>query len=91
MLRQYMHREISLYQSFYWSYLMLCIHNVDSLNICMKMFDTIKIFFDNMTGFWKPFFNTLLNKGFVSVQIVHAQGNQLVPELLLKLSDTLPT
>ena len=38
------------------------------------------------------FFNTLLfNKGFVSAQIVHARGNQLVPELLLKLSDTLPT
>ena len=28
-----------------------------------------------------PFFNTLLlNKGFVSAQIVHARGNQLVPE-----------
>ena len=38
------------------------------------------------------FYNTvLLNKGFVSAQIVHAWGNQLVPELLLKLSDTLPT
>ena len=35
-------------------------------------------------------FNTLLlNKGFVSAQIVPAQGNQLVPKLLLKLSDTL--
>ena len=37
-------------------------------------------------------FNTLLlNKGFVSAQVVHARENQLVPELLLKLSDTLPT
>ena len=33
----------------------------------------------------------LLNKGFVSAQVVHAPGNQLVPELVLKLSDTLPT
>ena len=37
-------------------------------------------------------FNTsLLNKGFVSAQIVHIWGHQLVPELLLKLSDILPT
>ena len=41
-----------------------------------------------MTAFLtKPFFNTLfLNKDFVSAQIVHARGNQLDPELLLKLS-----
>ena len=35
-------------------------------------------------------FNTLrLKKDFVSAQIVHAQGNQIAPELLLKPSDTL--
>ena len=33
-------------------------------------------------------FTLLFNKGFISAQIVHARGNQLVPELLLKLSDT---
>ena len=32
-----------------------------------------------------------LNNDFVSAQIVHAWGNQLVPELLLKLSYTLHT
>ena len=53
----------------------------------MKKFDAIKILFDKMTAF----FTLLLNKGFVSAQIVHAQGNQLVPELLLKPSDTLHT
>ena len=87
-----MYGEINLYQSFYWNHLILCIHNVDTLNICMKKFDVIKILFDKMTAFWtKSFFNTLLQKkkgGFVSAQIVHAAGNQLVPELLLKLSDT---
>ena len=31
----------------------------------------------------------LLNKDFVCAHIVHAWGNQLVPELLLKPSDTL--
>ena len=60
----------------------------------MKKFDAKK------KKFWQNdsvlnlaiFFNTLfLNKGFVSAQIVHAWGNQLVPELLLKLSDTFPT
>ena len=29
------------------------------------------------------------DEGFVSAQIVHARGNQLVPEFLLKPSDTL--
>ena len=33
----------------------------------------------------------LLNKGFVSAQIVHAQGNQPVPEFLLKPCGTLGT
>ena len=33
----------------------------------------------------------LFNKGFVSAQIVYARGNQLVPERLLKPSDTLHT
>ena len=34
-------------------------------------------------------FTLLFNKGFVSAQIKHAQGNQLVPALLLKPSDTM--
>ena len=34
---------------------------------------------------------SFINKGFVSAQIVHARGNQLVPEFLLKPSDTLHT
>ena len=87
----YMHGEISLYQSFHWNHLILCMHNVDTLNICMKKFDAIKILFDKMTEFWtQPFLdNLLLYEGFVRAQIVHAQGNQLVPELLLKQSDTM--
>ena len=59
------------------------IHNVDTLNICMKKFDVKRFELSH-------FFNTLLlKKDFVSAQIVHAHGNQLVPELLLKPSDTL--
>ena len=37
-------RENQLVPGFYWSHLILCIHNVDTLNICMKKFDAIKIF-----------------------------------------------
>ena len=55
---------------------------VDTLNVCMKKFDA--------KGFeLSHFLILLLNKDFVIAQIVHAQGNQLVPELLLKASDTL--
>ena len=32
-----------------------------------------------------------VNKALVSAQIMHTQGNQLVPEFLMKLSDTLHT
>ena len=31
--------------------LILCIHNVDTLDICTKKFDAIKILFDKMTAF----------------------------------------
>ena len=47
----------------------LCIHNIDSLNISMKKFD-VNFFF---------FFFFLQNNSFV----------KFVPELLLKVSDTL--
>ena len=53
-------------------------HNVDTLNICMKTFDAIKLLFDKMIAF---LYNLLLYKGFVRAQIVHARGNQLTPEL----------
>ena len=55
----------------------------------MKKFDAIKILFDKMTVFeLSHFFNILLLKGFASAHIVHARGIQLMPELLLKPSDT---
>ena len=78
-----MHGEINLYQVFYWSLLILYMHNVDTLNICMKKCNAKHFELSHL-------FNTLLlNKGFVNAQIVHAWGNQLVPGLLLKPSDTL--
>ena len=55
-----MYGEFNLFHSFYWNILILCIHNVDTLDICMKKFDAIKILFDKMTAFWtEPFFTLL--------------------------------
>ena len=39
-----------LVQELLLSHLILCIHNVDTLNICMKKFDAIKHFFDKLTS-----------------------------------------
>ena len=49
-----MQGEINLYHGFYWIHLILCIHNVDSLNICMKKYDAKKIIFDKMTTLKSP-------------------------------------
>ena len=80
-----MHQEIN--QSYYWSYLILCLHNIDTLNICVKKFYAKK------NNFWQ-------NDSFVNLAIffhvclfcfclVHTWESQLIPELLLKLSNTL--
>ena len=36
MHRWCLHGPINSYYSFGWSYLILCLYNVDTLNICMK-------------------------------------------------------
>ena len=51
----YMHRRcpyglINSYHSFLWSNLILCLYNVNTLNICMKEFCSEKIIFDEMTA-----------------------------------------
>ena len=40
-----MYQEVNLYQSFYLSHLILCLPNINTLNICMKKFDAIEILF----------------------------------------------
>ena len=35
-LRKCIHEEINLYQSFYWSFLILCKYNTDIMSMCMK-------------------------------------------------------
>ena len=50
MLRQCLDGPINFYHSNGWSNLILCIHNVDILNICMKEFGSQKIIIDKMTA-----------------------------------------
>ena len=37
-----LHGPINFYHSFWWSNLILCLYNIDTLNICMKEFDSDK-------------------------------------------------
>ena len=36
--------------AFLWSNLILCLYNIDTLNICMKEFDAERIIFEKMTA-----------------------------------------
>ena len=45
-----LHGPINFYYSFWWNNLILCLYNVDTLNICMKEFGSEKIIFDKMTA-----------------------------------------
>ena len=48
MQRWCLHGPINSYHSFWWSNLILCLYNVDTLNICMKEFSSQKnIFWQN--------------------------------------------
>ena len=46
MHRWCLHGPINSYHSFCWSILILCLYNVDTLDICMKEFGSEKIIFD---------------------------------------------
>ena len=46
-----LHGPINIYHSFWWKNLILCLYNVDTLNICMKEFCSEKIIFDKMTAY----------------------------------------
>ena len=45
MHRWFLHGPINSYHSFWWSNLILCLYNVDTLNICMKEFGSEKKIF----------------------------------------------
>ena len=50
MHRWCLHGPIKSYHSFWWNNLILCLYNVNTLNICMKGFGSEKIIFDKMTA-----------------------------------------
>ena len=66
----------------------LCLHNIGTLNICMKEFGSEKYFFDKMTAMrtWTIF----PNMAFVYALIVPSWADQLLPQLLIEQFDTLP-
>ena len=70
--------------------MILCIHNVDILNICMKEFGSQKIMIDKMTAI-RTFFWIVLQRGYAFSIIVHTRANQLLSQLLIEHFDTLPT
>ena len=47
MQRQCLDGPINSYHSFLWSNLILCLHNVDILNICIKEFGSEKYYLQN--------------------------------------------
>ena len=50
MHRWCLHGPINSYYSFWWNNLILCLYNVDTLNICMKELGSEKIIFDKITA-----------------------------------------
>ena len=44
--------KINLYHIFCWSNLILCLYNINTLNICKKKFDAKKLIFNKMTALW---------------------------------------
>ena len=66
--------------------MILCLYNVDTLNICMKEFGSEKIFFDKMTAV-RQFFP---NRVFVYALMVPSWADQLLPQLLMGQFVTLP-
>ena len=67
--------------------MILCLNNVDTLNICMKQFGS-EFFFDKMTAVRTKAIIPLY--GFVYAGIVPLWADQLLPQLLMEQFDTLP-
>ena len=60
--------EINLYHIFCWNYLILCLYNINIMNVCMKKFyvkkKKKKTSFWQKTALWKNFSCLLLNMNF---------------------------
>ena len=87
MHRWCLHGPINSYHSFWWNNLILCLYNVDTLNICMKEFGSQKIILTNWQ-LWelRQLFPYM---AFVYALIAPLWADQLLPQLLMKQFDTL--
>ena len=50
MHKQYFHGLINFFNSFCWNNLILCLYNLNTLDICIRKFDSDKIIFDRMAA-----------------------------------------
>ena len=73
------------------TYLTLCMHNVDTLNICMKEFGSQKVIIDKMTVIrtWTIFPDCVRGHSSTFAMIVHTWVNQLLSQLLMDSLNTL--
>ena len=70
----------------------LCLHNADTLNICMKVFGA-QNFIEKMAAMITLTFLWLVStkRGYACSMIVHTGADQLLPQLLMELFATLYT
>ena len=68
-----------------------CIHNVDTLNICMKEFGSQKLIIDKMTVMrtWTIFLDCVRGYSSTCAIIVHTRADQLLSQLLMDSLNTL--
>ena len=85
MHRWCLHGPINSYYSFWWSNLILCLYNIDTLNICLEESNWKKLIFDKMTAV-RQLFPYMV---FVYALIVPLWADQLLPQLLMKQFETL--
>ena len=66
-------------------------HNVDTLNICMKEFGSQKLIIDKMTVMrtWTIFPDCVIGYSSTCAMIVHTWANQLLSQLLMDSLNTL--
>ena len=84
MHRWCIHVPINFYHSFSWSNLILCLYNIDTLNIFMKEFGSEKIIYDKMTAV-----RIFSYMAFVYAWIVPLWSDQLLPQLWMEQFDSL--
>ena len=88
MHRRCLHGPINSYHSFWWSNLILCLYNMDILNIFMKEAGWKKKIWQNDS--YENLDKFSLIRLFGYAWIVPSWADQLLPQLLMEQFDTLP-